>query len=108
MAQPNHPRTYYAQTMPGVEKICWLEIRRRFPGAVLREYLYAREKNGIVLFDYAGAPHDLLDLRSTEDVFLLASSEKDIPRNRSGLRVVAEKIASDSFDQALQLFLKER
>ena len=42
--------TYYAQTMPGVEEIAWIEIRDRLKGAHFQRYLFAKEQNGIVVF----------------------------------------------------------
>ena len=58
--------------MPGFEEIAWLEIHERFPGTSFGEYLFAKEQNGIVVFDFAGDVDGLLQLRTTEDVFLLA------------------------------------
>jgi hypothetical protein len=46
---------YYAQTMPGIEEIAWLEIRDRLGKLKFAEYLFAPEQNGIVAFDYGGA-----------------------------------------------------
>jgi hypothetical protein len=37
--------TFYAQTMPGVEEIAWLEIRDRLNNVSFREYLFAKEQN---------------------------------------------------------------
>lgn len=103
------PVAYYAQTMPGVEHIAWLEVRRRFPHAALREYLFAKERNGILVFDYAGSPDDLLDLRTVEDVFLLALSTEITSRTRSGLQEVMRAIETDPlFEQAIQCFRKQR
>jgi tRNA (guanine6-N2)-methyltransferase len=64
------PLTYYVQTMPGVEKIAWQEIQQRFPQASLREYLFVKDQNGIVLFDDDVSFKELLTLRTAEDVFV--------------------------------------
>ena len=63
--------TYYAQTMPGVEEIAWLEIRNRLKNSQFLRYLFAKEQNGIVVFEYPGPAADLLKLRATEDVLSL-------------------------------------
>ena len=80
--------TYYAQTMPGVEQIAWLEVRQRFPHATLKEYLFAKERNGILVFDYDGPLEHLLELRTVEDVFLLALSTEVDSRGRGALQEV--------------------
>ena len=99
---------YYAQTMPGVEQIAWLEIRRRFLRAALKEYLFAKDRNGILVFEYDGEPGDLLSLRTVEDVFLLALSMEIAARTWSGLEEVTHAIEVDPlFKQAVQIFRKQ-
>lgn len=100
---------YYAQTMPGIEKIAWLEIRARLKGATFREFLFTREKNGIVLFDYEGAPGDLLALRTVEDVFALALPPQKLTRDWGDLRALANLVAeSPLFESALRQVGKAR
>ncbi len=101
--------TYYAQTMPGVEQIAWLEVHQRFPRAALKEYLFAKERNGILVFVYDSEPESLLALRTTEDVFVLALSTEITSRARGALQEVTRAIETDPlFEQALQLFRKWR
>ncbi len=103
------PFTYYAQTMPGVEQITWLEVHQRFPRAALKEYLFAKERNGILVFEHDGPPESLLDLRTTEDVFVLALSTEITLRARGALQEVTRAIEADPlFEPALQLFRKQR
>ena len=52
-----------------MEEIAWLEIRDRLKNPAFIRYLFAKEQNGIVVFDYSGPPPELLRLRTTEDVF---------------------------------------
>jgi len=105
----NNPFTYYAQTMPGVEEIAWLEIRQRLNDVTFREYLFAKEQNGIVLFDYNGSPEKLLKLRSTEDVFLEAVNNPKVSRGREDLqRINALVYKSESFGRAANNFLRFR
>lgn len=93
--------TYYAQTMPGVEQIAWLEIRSRLPRAAFGEFLFGKEQNGVVTFDYDGRPQDTLELRTAEDIFLLALSLDKLSRDWGDLRLVANQVAeSDTFGRA--------
>jgi 23S rRNA G2445 N2-methylase RlmL len=95
--------------MPGVEQIAWLEVHQRFPHAALKEYLFAKERNGILVFEYAGEPERLLDLRTTEDVFVLALSVEIASRARNALPEVTRAIADGPlFEQALHLFRQQR
>lgn len=95
--------------MPGVEEIAWLEIREKCPGASFGEYLYAKDQNGILVFDYAGERDGLLQLRSTEDVFLLALSEKQISRGRENLSQISRMFAKgESFGRAVNDLLRWR
>ena len=101
--------TYYAQTMPGVEEIAWLEIRRRLKDAHFQRYLFAKEQNGIVVFDYPGASADLLRLRTTEDVFMQIAYHDDLTRLRRDLRGIHELIAtSEGFGRAVNDYLRLR
>lgn len=65
----NQTFNYYAQTVPGAEEIAWLEIRWRLPGVKFGEYLFAKEQNGIVTFEYQGDIADVQQLETVEDVF---------------------------------------
>jgi len=88
--------------MPGVEEIAWLEIRSRLPEAKFSETLFAKEQNGIVIFDYDGLIADLLQLRTAEDVFIEALSLEKLSRDWRDLRQVADRIAdSAAFGRAM-------
>jgi 23S rRNA G2445 N2-methylase RlmL len=94
--------------MPGVEQIAWLEVHQRFPRAALKEYLFAKERNGILVFDYDGPPESLLELRAVEDVFALALSAEIASRSRSALQEVTHAVETEPlFEQAVQLFRKQ-
>lgn len=97
---------FYAHTMPGVEEIAWLEIRSRLPGASFGEYLFAKEKNGIVCFRDAGDVSALLTLRTTEDLFLQALSLSKLSRDWRDLRLIADRITNSAeFGRAVTTFL---
>ena len=100
----------YAQTMPGVEKIAWLEIRERLPQAHFEEYLFAKEQNGIVVFGHDGPLDELLQLRTTEDVFVQALYVPKLTRSRRDLQLLTQQVEKgEAFGRAvndLMRFLK--
>ena len=99
----------YAQTMPGIEEIAWLEIRERWPRAKFIATLFAKEQNGIVLFDYDDPLAELLQLRTTEDVFLLATSQPKMSRGRQDLRAVTEWVGKgESLGRAVNDLMRFR
>ena len=101
--------TYYAQTMPGVEEIAWLEVRDRLKTAAFQRYLFAKEQNGIVVFDYPGPAQDLLRLRTTEDVFSQIAYYDDLTRLRRDLRTIGELIEkSEGVGRAVNDYLRIR
>ena len=99
----------YAQTMPGVENIAWLEIRERLRGASLVELLFVKDKSGIVVFEFDGDPAELLGLRTTEDVFALVATATKLSRDWRDLRLVAQLIEnSRALGLAVRLWRKVR
>ncbi|WP_374688556.1 methyltransferase domain-containing protein, partial [Promineifilum sp.] len=101
--------TYYAQTMPGVEEIAWLEIRQRLKGAHFVRYLFAKEQNGIVVFDYPGPAADLLRLRTTEDVFMQIAYHDDLTRLKRDLKQLYELVATgETVGRAANDYLRVR
>lgn len=100
---------YYAQSMPGMEKITWLEIRARLPGAVFGQYVFAKEQNGMVVFTYDGSMADVQELRTAEDVFLLALSESKVSRTRHDLQTINEMVRkSEALGQATNALMRFR
>lgn len=105
----NRETRYYAQTMPGVEEIAWLEIRSRLAKVKFGEYLFAKEQNGIVLFDYSGPTADPLQLRTIEDLFLTGFSMPKMSRDWRDLRRIAEKVEkSAEFGRAVFTLLDQQ
>lgn len=99
----------YAQTMPGIEEIAWLEIRNRFPKDRLLRTLFAKEQNGIVVFDHDGMPGELLSLRTTEDVFMQAAFLPDMARTHRDLPRITETVAkSEEVGRVVNDFLRWR
>lgn len=101
--------TYYVQTMPGVEEIAWLEIRDKLPGAKFGETVFAKEQNGLLIFSYAGDTADLFQLRTVEDVFVLAVSIEKVPRTRQVLPQITEMVSNTAvFQQAIDIAMPHR
>lgn len=101
--------TYYVQTMPGVEEIAWLEIRDKLPGVKFGETVFAKEQNGLLLFSYAGDATDLMQLRTVEDVFVLAVSIDKVPRTRQVLPQLTEMVSQTAvFQQAIDIAMSIR
>jgi 23S rRNA G2445 N2-methylase RlmL len=98
--------SYYVQTMPGVERIAWLEIRQRLPRASAADFLFIKDQNGIVAFEYPGDTGDLLRLRTTEDVFFVVATHDRLSRDWRDLRAVADLIQGTSaLDYAVHVLL---
>lgn len=88
---------YLAHTMPGLEGVSWLEIRRRLEGTALEGYKTIRDRNGMVLFRYGGDPEDLGSLRTTEDVFLVVERLPKIAWGYEGLSQIHEALVQSRF-----------
>lgn len=100
---------FYAQTMPGVEEIAWLEIRSRWPQAKFVEYQFAKEQNGIVVFDYEGSPDDLLQLHTAEDVFIQVLALPKMARSRRDLAAIQAEVANgESVGRAVNNLMRYR
>lgn len=84
--------TYLAQTQPGFEAIAAEEIVGRIAGAAVRGTRAVADKNGMVLFEYAGDPRDLFELRTIEDLFVVVAALDDMPATRAGLRLLEETV----------------
>ena len=92
-----------------MEEIAWLEIRDRLKDAHFQRTLFAKEQNGIVVFDYPGPPQDLLRLRTTEDVFSQIAFNDDLTRLRRDLRAIGELVQkSEGVGRAVNDYLRIR
>jgi tRNA (guanine6-N2)-methyltransferase len=84
--------TYLAHTQPGFEAIAAGEIEE-LDGAKLHGTRVVADKNGMVLFEYPGDLHDLLALRTIEDLFVVVATLPETPPTRDGLRVLEGSMA---------------
>ena len=83
------PNTYYAHTMPGLEKIAWREVKQKFPASTQLGLRAMRDQNGLLIFGLSDDYLSLLKLRTVEDVFLVIASLEKFPRGREGLDVLS-------------------
>ncbi len=90
---------YYAMTLPGIETVAFSEIRARFSDAELVKFA-----RGIVLFRTAAPPGDLLQLRTTEDVYVALAHITDLGRGPDALRVLHSATAHSDLAGALAAF----
>ncbi len=79
---------FLAQTQPGFEAIAANEIAGTLEGARIRGTRSVADKNGMVLFEYAGDVHELLTLRTTEDVFVVVATLDRPPPTRAALALL--------------------
>ena len=87
MARSDEATHYYAHTMPGLEAVCWSEARERLAGARYLGHHVVPSRNGLARIAYDGSPHDLLSLRTADDVFLELAHVK-IPWGYEGLSAI--------------------
>ncbi len=99
----------YVETVPGLEEVAWIEVRRRFPKARFSELLFARDERGIALFDVTAAPDDLFKLRTIESVFLTGAFLSKTTRGYRDLhRLREELVSSGDFGGAVNSFVRYR
>lgn len=99
----------YVETVPGLEEVAWIEVRRRFPKARFSELLFARDERGIAVFDVTAAPDDLFKLRTIESVFLTGAFLSKTTRGYRDLhRLRDDIISSGDFGGAVNSFVRYR
>lgn len=109
MANKAAPLTYYVETAPGLEEVAWLEIRRRLPDAQFREFLFARDERGIVVFDSRATPSELFALRTINALFLAGAYLSSTGRGYRDLRQLREQmVGTGDFGRAVNVFSRHR
>lgn len=94
---PSIRHIYIAQTQPGFEAIAATEIRACLDGAQIIDLRSVADKNGMVRFAFSGSPRDLLQLRTVEDIFVVAAETRDLAPGFAALRQL-EHLAATSPD----------
>lgn len=93
---------YFAETLPGIEEVAWLEIQSRLPNPVFVETLFVKEKRGIILFDAGGETKQLAQLRTAVSVSAFAFIINKLERTTQDLREVTKLVStSPAFEAAI-------
>lgn len=100
--KPGKP-IYIAQTQPGFEGIVADQLEQGYEGIAIRGTRTVPDKNGMVLFSYAGGVNDLLELRTIEDLFILVLSRSNLAPTYAGLKELKDNVANLRFDDAVSL-----
>jgi 23S rRNA G2445 N2-methylase RlmL len=90
------PYLFYAMTMPGLETLAFSEIRATIPDAELVKFA-----RGITIFKSAEPAENLLDLRTTEDIFYTLAHIKGLRRGQDALRVLHSATVNSDLAQAM-------
>lgn len=103
------PLEFYAHTLPGVEDIAWLEIRKRLPAASFGTTLFAKDQHGIVSFAYEGSFNPFFSLRTTEDMFIQLLSVPKMSRSFRDLGQITQWVAKgEAVGRAVNGYLRYR
>jgi tRNA (guanine6-N2)-methyltransferase len=89
---PVPPIEYAASVHPGLEKVATEEIEARLQGAQVIE-----TQRGWVVFQYPGSAGDLLEMRTTEDVFVLLFRTDNLPVYRKAALPLLTQMAGNSY-----------
>lgn len=101
-AKQNKP-IFIGHTQPGFEAIVAEQLPREYDDLTVLGTRVVPGKNGMVLFEYDGDPHDLLEQRTLEDLFVLVLSPTDIEPTYVGLKALRAAVAAAQLDTAIGL-----
>jgi len=92
---------YAASVLPGLEEIAGREIKTRLPGARIID-----QRRGWVIFRCEGSAAQLLDLRTTEDVFVVLYRSDHFPPFRQQALALLTRMSAQSryWEEALSRF----
>lgn len=82
----------YGHTLPGLEPVAWLEVRRRLHSAQFKLDAYARNQYGLTLFSMTENIERLYELRTVDKVFLGLLWIPKLSRGRQDLRRVEDEL----------------
>jgi SAM-dependent methyltransferase len=83
---------YVLQTIPGLAELAWAEAERALTKGSQRPHLVGTKavpgRDDLILIDYSGSPRQLLNLRMSEDVFVVAARGFRVSGEERGLRQI--------------------
>lgn len=83
---------YVLQTIPGLAEMAWAEAETALAKGDRRPHLVGQKavpgRDDLVLLDYDGPPRRLMDLRISEDVFIVAARGFRVAPDERGLRQI--------------------
>lgn len=96
-------KAYFAHTQVGFEQIVAAQLQQEFEGLTVHTTRAIADKNGMIVFSYAGDIRDLFDLRTIEDLFVQVLYRADIPPVYAGLKTLTEAVTKEALDEPLAL-----
>jgi len=109
---PRNKRTAklcFLQTLPGLEQVAWLEVRRRLPSAQFKADAYARNRYGVTLFTMMAELEALDELRLGEALYIGALWIPKLSRGHRDLRRVEnELIQRGDLGRAVNLYSRRQ
>ncbi len=94
---------FIGHTQPGFEEIVARVLETQLEGVSIRGTRQVSDKNGMVIFTYAGDVQDLIAIRHLEDVFVVVQSWTDLPPIYAALKTVRDDVRTVALDTAMQL-----
>ena len=103
------PPLFFAHVVPGLEEPAWEEIAERIAGARrVAVWSGVDRRAGVLLFGASASVEDLLDLRLTEDLFVVVAITRQLAPGRAGLRDIQRLVAEGDVDAALAVHREAR
>lgn len=87
---------YLVQTQPGIGSLAWNEIDSALRKASLLAQRHIPQKDDVLLLQTASPVKELLDLRTIEDVFVVAARAFNIAATMNGLKQIHATVKSSS------------
>lgn len=87
---------YLVQTQPGIGSLAWNEIDATLRKASLLAQRHIPQKDDVLLLQTASPVKELLDLRTIEDVFVVAARAFNIASAMNGLKQIHATVKSSS------------
>lgn len=85
---------FVAQTQPGIGKLLWNEISAKISKATLLAERHITGKDDALLFHCEAKADDLLNLRTAEDIFVVAARSFNISPSENGIKQIHATVKS--------------